>query len=600
LFFRKVVSIGKSRLYSPHKCRLGRISSLKSLIFIGFWVVFVPYAFGQAVADHQSSAKPQSPLKVAILPVTIHSPEDLSYMKEGILDMLSSRVELSGRVVVLEKGAVKKALAGTSGEMDSAGARNLGRALGADFVVFGSLTKLGDSASLDLKVVEVNGENPAASVYIQAKKTEEVIARVDELARRVDEKVLGYPLTPPAAEKPAEASKQAALIPAPLAIPTSPAAGKPVEAPRQAAITPVPPVPPTSSQTLSPAPPARGAISSERWRSQAVPFKVVGIDIGDLDGDGRNEVALIGERKLWIYRWEGELKVIKKIEGEKFDRYLAIDVVDTKKNGRAEIFVTNIQQQGGGYVGQSGSPNRLSSFVVAYIDGDFKVVSSGLDWFFRAVDWGDKGRILFGQRKMPDEGFSGPIYEIGWDGKMYKDMRKANIPKGINLYGFTPFSHDGKTDFAYIDSDFKLKMMDEKGKVVWRSREDYASDNRFQFKVQNLWGNLPDEFASVNVRVIAKGEDLFIIHNVSAIGEIFARSKYYSKGEVKRLAWTGATFVETWRSQEISGYLADFQLQERKEDRTKELFVAVAEPTAGILSTDSSSALMVSPLPAVQ
>jgi hypothetical protein len=237
---------------------------------------------------------------------------------------------------------------------------------------------------------------------------------------------------------------------------------------------------------------------------------------------------------------------------------------------------------------------------VAYSDGDFKVVSSGLDWFFRAVDWGEKGKILCSQKKGTEEGFSGPIYEFGWDGKKYKDMRKAKIPKGINLYGFAPFTHDGKTDFVYIDSDFKLKMMDEKGKVIWRSRDDYASDNRFQFKYLDILGNHPDEFAVVNVRIIAKGEDIFLIRNMSAIGEVFARAKYYNKGEVKRLAWTGAMFMETWRSQEISGYLADFQYQETKQDQAKELIVAVNLARESILSLSTSSALMVGRVPAVQ
>jgi len=363
---------------------------------------------------------------------------------------------------------------------------------------------------------------------------------------------------------------------------TPPVAEKPVQKPKGVAAIPIPPVPPTSSRTVSPPSTSKMTVAGEQWRSQSVPFRVVGMDIGDVDGDGRNELILIEEHKLWIYRWDGELKVIKTIEGEKLDRYLAVDVVDARKNGRAEIFVTNFQK------------DRLSSLVVAYSDGDFKVVSSGLDWFFRAVDWGGKGKVLFSQKKGTDEGFSGPIYEFGWDGKKYRDMRKAKIPKGINLYGFAPFSHDGKMDFVYIDSEFKLKMMNEKGKVIWRSKEDYGSDNRFQFKYLDVLGNTPDEFAFVNVRVIAKGEDIFIIRNISAIGQIFARAKYYNKGEVKRLAWTGAMFMETWRSQEIPGYLADFQYQEMKQDQAKELIVAVNLPKESILSMDASSALMVS------
>ena len=142
--------------------------------------------------------------------------------------------------------------------------------------------------------------------------------------------------------------------------------------------------------------------------------------------------------------------------------------------------------------------------------------------------------------------------------------------------------------------------MNEKGKVIWRGKDNYGTDNRFQAKYLNYDANTADELAFVNVRVIAKGEDVFVIQNISAVGQIFARAKYHNRGEVKKLAWTGAMFMETWRSQEISGYLADFQFQEGKQDQAKELIVAVNLPKESILSMDSSSALMVSRLPAVQ
>jgi len=209
------------------------MSSLKSLIFVIWLMIFVPYAFGQSAADRQASAKPQDPLKVAILPITIHSPENLEYLREGVYAMFSSRVELEGRVSVLERAAVKKALSQFSGEIDSEAAQKLGEILGADFVVFGSLTKLGDSASLDLKVLEVKGGKPPSSVYVQAKKLEEIIGQVDMLARKVDEKILGYSLGPAVAEKSAETPKAVAVLPVPVA-------------------------PPASSRPASPAPPVIG------------------------------------------------------------------------------------------------------------------------------------------------------------------------------------------------------------------------------------------------------------------------------------------------------------------------------------------------------
>jgi TolB-like protein len=521
-------------------------------------LAFIPFALAQAVGERQTSLKEQIPLKVAILPVSIHSPEDLTYIREGLVDMLSSRVELSGRVAVLEKGVVKKALDQFSGEMDSETARKLGQELDADFVVFGSLTKLGDSASLDLKVLEVKGEKPGVSVFVQAKKMDEVIARVDDIARKVDEKVLGYALSPPVAEKIAEAPKETVVIPA------------------------APPV----LRPAVPATPEKSAIAAGTWKSQTVPFQVKGMAIGDVDGDGRNEVVLIEERKLWIYRFEKELKLLKKIEGGRFDKYLAVDVGDLQKEGKAAIFVTNLQG------------DRLSSFVVAYRDGDFRIISKGLDWFLRVVDWGEKGKVLLGQSKGIKAGWEGPLYELGWDGKGYKEIRRAEVPKGPTIYGFAPFVFDGKMAYSFIDADLRLKAMDQKGKVIWKSASTFGSDNGFQAKpMPNTFGyDEGDQLAYVNVRVISRGEELFIIRNKSPTGEFLKRARYYSAGEVLRLVWSGAMFLESWKSSELPGYVVDFQIQDLAGSREKELVVAVNLPKDSILSMQKNSALMVTRL----
>jgi len=525
---------------------------LKSLIFIIGMMAFLPVAFAQSTGERQT------PFKVAILPLTIHSQENLAYLQEGLLDMLSSRVELSGRVEVLEKGMVKKATAEVSGEMNTEVARKLGQSLKVDFVVFGSLTKLGESASLDLKIVEVQGEKPGTSVFVQAAKMEEIVARADDLARRVDEKILGYPLSPPVVEKPAEGSKEMAAIPA------APPGFRPVK----------------------PAKPEKGAMGGELWQSQSFPFVVKGMAIGDLDGDGRNEVALIEERNLHIYRWEKiEFKLLKKIDGGKLDKYLAVDVGDIDKDGKAEIFVTNFQG------------DRLSSFVVAYKEGDYRVVSKGLDWYLRVVDWGEKGAVLLGQKMGYQQGFELPVFELGWDGKEYKKISKAELPKIFSIYGFAPFIHEGKTEYLFIDSDFRLKLLDGKGKLIWKSRDDYGSDNSFRVKplVTGPGQRMEDadEFAFVNVRLIPLGNEIIIIRNISPIGQLLKRTKYFSGGEIQVLTWTGATFVTSWKSQEIPGYVADIQLKDIDGQGGKEIVVAVSLPKESIFSGEKNSALMV-------
>ena len=517
------------------------------------------WVFAQSPAEQPSSPPKKLPYKVAILPVKINSPENIGFMQEGLLDMLSSRVDLEGRVVVLEKGPVKKAYDQVPGEMSGENARKIGQLLEVDFVIFGSLTKLGDSASLDLKVVGVKEEKPGFSVFVQAKKMEEIVASVDELARQIDEKILGYPLRPQVAAKPAEVEKEVKGFPA---------------------------IPGITGATKG----GRGAAGGELWQSEPFPFHIKGMAVGDVDGDGRNEVVLIGEKTLYIYRWDGEFKLLWKKEGGRLDAYMAIDVADIDKDGKAEIFITNMQG------------DRLASFVVAFKDGAFRTVSSGLDWFLRVVEWGEKGKVLLGQTKGFKEGFAWPISELGWDGKAYKEIRPADLPRLYSLYGFAPFTHKGKTIFLFIDSNFYLKAIDQKGKMVWRSREDYGSDNYFQGKPldQGVGYHDGDEWAYVNVRLISRGDEVFIIRNISAVGQIMKRQKYYNKGVMQRLFWTGALFVETWKSPEISGYMADFQIQDIDNNREPELIVAVNLPKESMFSGEKNSALMVSRLQGVQ
>lgn len=557
---------------------------MKIFIFLAAAVLFVPWTLAQAPKAPQPAQQGRGPFKVAILPITIHSSENLEYLREGVYAMFSSRMEIEGRISLLERGAVKKVLSQFSGEIDSESAKKLGETLGADFVVFGSLTKLGDSASLDLKVLEVKGEKPPSSVYVQAKKLEEIIGQVDVVARKVDEKILGYSLAPAVAEKPPEAPRPAAqaAVVAPLVLAPPPPAAQPSQ--------------PSSPPPVFGPPPGvrseKGFSAGDFSQSQAFPYRVKGMAMGDLDGDGKNEIVFIDEKNLYIYRWEAtEFRLLKKITGkEGTDQFMAVDVADIDKDGKAEVFVTN-------FPANANQPGyRLHSFVVAFKEGDFRVVASGLDWFLRVVEWEGKGPVLLGQSKGIDQGFYGPIYEIGWDGQKYKDLRKAEIPRAIySPYGFVPLRYGEQTYFAFIDSDFLLKVLDQKGKQVWRSRSHYGSDLAFLVKPLLTYGAYQgDEFNFVNVRLLARGDEIIVIRNLSSVGNFFKREQVFGGGEIQALVWSGSTFIERWKSKAIEGYVVDFQVQDFDTIPGKELIVAVNLPKESILSFGGSSTLLVS------
>jgi TolB-like protein len=126
--------------------------------------------------------------KVAVLPFQVHGAGDLDYLREGILDMLASRLAWSGKVEVLEEQTVKEALAGRRGSVGEAGARELKRRLGADYLLFGSLTVFADRVSIDAKLLPPGHSQPPLIVYAQTGQMDEIVPRIDDFARSLSTK----------------------------------------------------------------------------------------------------------------------------------------------------------------------------------------------------------------------------------------------------------------------------------------------------------------------------------------------------------------------------------------------------------------------------
>ncbi|HSO72452.1 MAG TPA: hypothetical protein VLR91_07385, partial [Thermodesulfobacteriota bacterium] len=58
------------------------------------------------------------PAKVALLPLTINAPDRLDYLQYGLQDIMASRLSWEGKVLVVDKTLVQKALAKVSVPID--------------------------------------------------------------------------------------------------------------------------------------------------------------------------------------------------------------------------------------------------------------------------------------------------------------------------------------------------------------------------------------------------------------------------------------------------------------------------------------------------
>jgi outer membrane protein insertion porin family len=129
--------------------------------------------------------------RVAVTPFAIYSQDDLAYLSQGIQEMVNSHL-LNRGVQVVSPGDVARVLGGrNAANLDEKTARNLGRALKADSVVYGSLTKVGRRISLDARVVDVSGRKKTGVVFLQEEGLENLMMATERLAQEATGTVSG-------------------------------------------------------------------------------------------------------------------------------------------------------------------------------------------------------------------------------------------------------------------------------------------------------------------------------------------------------------------------------------------------------------------------
>ncbi|MBI5181805.1 MAG: VCBS repeat-containing protein, partial [Nitrospirae bacterium] len=109
----------------------------------------------------------------------------------------------------------------------------------------------------------------------------------------------------------------------------------------------------------------------EFWKKEEVPFGIRWLSVGDVDGDGKNEIVVSNGNKIRVYRYiDGKFDLIwEEKDAKRAYNQLYMDVADINGNGRAEIFVTNLIK------------DKLYSYVIEWKDGEFKKIQKDMPYY---------------------------------------------------------------------------------------------------------------------------------------------------------------------------------------------------------------------------
>ncbi|WP_029460989.1 outer membrane protein assembly factor BamA [Solidesulfovibrio alcoholivorans] len=113
--------------------------------------------------------------KVLVLPFEINAADALQSVQGSLPHMLADK---------LKAGGVAASAEGGKAVTDVSAARKLGAGARADYVVFGSISKVGEGLSLDARVAKVSGGTPQ-TVFATAKSAMAMDAAAGELAQKI-------------------------------------------------------------------------------------------------------------------------------------------------------------------------------------------------------------------------------------------------------------------------------------------------------------------------------------------------------------------------------------------------------------------------------
>lgn len=516
---------------------------------------------------------------VAIVPFSVHSAENIDYVKQGITEMLSSRLSASDKIILTDKNIVLEEIKKNNfKDISPDNIYSLGKNLNSDYVVWGSITKIGSSISIDGKLYDIVNKKPGISLFSQAQGLDDVIPKINDFSQSILQNILG-------------AAPQAVIqsaVPAAVSA-TAPQTQDPVS--RESQIIASMRTNGKKGGTLTSAINTDFINAEETpnrkdfWMSQNISIEFKGMDIGDVNNDGLNEIVTINKNSVFIYKkMEDNLVLLDKIKGNSYDNYLTVDVADINKNGVKEIIVTSLN-------------NKLpDSFVLEFKDNKYVKIASDIRLFLRVIET-SSGTILLGQQYGLRKPFETPIHEIIWKDGKYVAGQMMKIPSGFSIYGLAIddlglsggekiFAMDAY-DHLYITekTNKSLARMTSIGftseELIWSSDEVYGGSNNY---FESIDKNNPEDMektAYVNLRILTYDtnkdgkKEMIIVKNISSVGRIFKNFKLFTSSEIYNLEWDRLGMSERWRTKKINGYVADYAVKDVDNDGKPELVLAL-------------------------
>jgi hypothetical protein len=305
---------------------------------------------------------------------------------------------------------------------------------------------------------------------------------------------------------------------------------------------------------------SKSADTEKVWRSEDLDILGIGLAVGDLDGDGNNELVIISPSTVYVYRvGQGRMDLVTEYSAGSLE-LKSVDVAKIRKQGPCRIYVT-AQNRG-----------TLASFVLELRNRVLEPVIQDVRYYLRVINYPTMGPMLLGQRKGMSKIYDGPVFRVNDKGTELEEAGRFGVPLKIPIFGFCIGDLEGKQQplIAVYDREDHLRVYDPHGKRLYVSKDFYGSSDiilRFggpeeRKETERSFSESDKAFFRPRILSMDLGGsnayDVLVLSHSSKTMRYLSRSKMLEDGSVCCLSWNGDTLVEKWRSPALQGMITDF------------------------------------------
>lgn len=547
--------------------KIKRQTSTVSVIFL---FIFSVLAFIEtALAD---------PVQVVIIPFEINAEKNLDFLKTGIQDMLSSRLSWKNKVLVMDKTAVNNTVKGLGDFKDESLALLAGGQLKADYIISGSVTVIGQGASIDATLRDITGKIAPVTFFGQTNSLGGVIPEINRFATDVNERVFNRNTNTTIARR--------ASFPNPQQPSLSQGAINPLLSPQPSSGQAMPTVNPNFKTENIRQP------NSGFWKSKPISLRILGMDLGDVNQDGILETVALTDESIIIYQMRNN-RLIKTAEVpiSKLSHHIGLDVADINGNGIPEIFVSSLSPE----------QNRARSFVLEYNGRTYDTIVKNVPWYYKVSKQKNGEILLLGQkqRKRDESIYISPIYKMQWQGNAYVSAGEMLKGKTANVMGLgiDDIRGNGTPTMAGYDKAEHLVVFGNSGELFWRNPEPSGGTLAgFALPKESVEDDDQLQFFPLRIRIydIDKNGVLEVItatnHDVAM--SFFNNLRKFDRGFMESRSWTDTGLKLNWKTAPLPGRISDFVVGDFDNDGFDELVAATITKEATTAMSKPSSIIV--------